>query len=333
MREGVVEIDGARGEGGGQILRTSLALSLITRRPLHMTRIRANRPKPGLQRQHVACVQAAAVLSGATVRGAEVGSSSIELVPGDAWASELEIDIGTAGSTSLVVQTILVPALASGRALRARITGGTHNPFAPPFEFLDRVFLPHLRAMGADVTLTLERHGMMPKGGGALLLEVRPSKLSPIAIVDAPPLASCRATAIVAGLPRHVAERELATAREEMPSPACVLVELAHGPHNVFMCEAELANGARELVTSHGKKGYPAEDVAMDAIDELQDFVDAAVPVGEHLADQLLLPLAVAGGGSYRTGPLSLHTTTNIETIRCFLDLPIRTEGDLVRLG
>ena len=333
MREGLVEIDGARGEGGGQILRTSLALSLITRRPLRMVRIRANRPKPGLQRQHVACVQAAAMLSGATVRGVEVGSASIELVPGEAWVSELEIDIGTAGSTSLVVQTILVPALAAGRALRARITGGTHNPFAPPFEFLDRVFLPHLRAMGADVTLTLERHGMMPKGGGAILLEVRPSKLAPIAIVDAPPLASCRAIAIVAGLPRHVAERELVTAVEEMPSPECVLVELAHGPHNVFMCEAELANGARELVTSHGKKGYPAEDVAMDAIDELQDFVDAAVPVGEHLADQLLLPMAVAGGGSYRTGPLSLHTTTNIETIRQFVELPIRTEGELVTLG
>ena len=328
-----VEIDGSRGEGGGQILRTSLALSLITRRPLRMRHIRANRPKPGLQRQHVACVQAAAMLSGAVTRGVELGSDAIELAPGAAWAEELEIDIGTAGSTSLVVQTILVPAIASGRRLRARITGGTHNPFAPPFEFLDRVFLPHLRAMGADVTLTLERHGMMPKGGGAIVVEVRPSTLRPIAIVDAPPLATCRATAIVAGLPRHVAERELATAREEMPSPECVLVELAHGPHNVFMCEAELANGARELITSHGKKGYPAEDVAMDAIDELQEFVDAAVPVGEHLADQLLLPLAVAGGGSYRTGPLSLHATTNIETIGAFLDLPIKWTGELVTLG
>ena len=298
-----------------------------------MRRLRANRPKPGLQRQHIACVQAAAMLSGAVVRGVELGSDVIELAPGDAWIEELEIDIGTAGSTSLVVQTILVPAIASGHRLRARITGGTHNPFAPPFEFLDRVFLPHLRAMGADVTLTLERHGMMPKGGGAIVVEVRPSKLSPIAIVDAPPLATCRAMAIVAGLPRHVAERELATAREEMPSPECVLVELPHGPHNVFMCEAELANGARELVTSHGKKGYPAEDVAMDAIDELQDFVDAAVPVGEHLADQLLLPLAVAGGGSYRTGPLSLHATTNIETIGAFLEVPIKVTGDLVTLG
>lgn len=328
-----VMIDGSRGEGGGQILRTSLALALITGRTLRMVRIRGNRPKPGLQRQHLTCVQAAAMLSGTVVRGLEIGSDTLEFTPGTAWAPELELDIGTAGSTTLVIQTILVPAIASGKPLRARISGGTHNEMAPPFEYLERVFLPHLRAMGADVTLTLEKHGMQPKGGGTIVVEVRPSKLVPIEILDAPPLAKCRAVAIVAGLPRHVAERELATAREEMPDPECVVVELAHGPHNVFMCEAELANGARELITAHGRKGYPAERVAMDAIDELHAFVDAAVPVGEHLADQLLLPLAVAGGGSYRTGPLSLHATTNIETIGAFLEIPVRVDGELVTLG
>ena len=328
----MVEIDGSRGEGGGQILRTSLALSLITRRPLRMTRIRAGRPKPGLQRQHLACVQAAAQLSGAKVT-AEVGATTLDFAPGDAWASELEIDIGTAGSTTLVVQTILVPAIAAGRPLRARITGGTHNPFAPPFDFLDRVFLPHLRAMGADVTLTLEKHGMMPKGGGAIVVEVRPSTLRSIEILEAGGAVKSRAIAIVAGLPRHVAERELTVAREEMPSPECAIVELAHGPHNVFMAEVELASGARELVTTHGEKGYPAEDVAADAIDELEEFVALGVPVGEHLADQLLLPMAVAGGGRYRTGPLTLHATTNIATIGAFLDVPIRVEGDLVALG
>lgn len=328
-----VEVDGSRGEGGGQILRTSLALSILTGKPLHMTRIRANRPKPGLQRQHAACVQAAARLCHARVEGGDVGSAELTFEPSVSRATDLEIDIGTAGSTTLVVQTILVPALASSQPLRARITGGTHNPFAPPFDFLERVFLPHLRAMGADVTLTLEKHGMMPKGGGAIILETRPSRLKAIELTEAPAMTACRATAIVAGLARHIGERECDVAEDEMPDPACNVIELAHGPHNVFMVEAELANGCRELVTAHGEKGKPAERVAMEAIDELHAWVDAAVPVGEHLADQLLLPLAIAGGGRYRSGPLSLHSTTNIDTIRQFLDVPIRVDGDTVIVG
>jgi RNA 3'-terminal phosphate cyclase (ATP) len=162
-----VEIDGSRGEGGGQILRTSLALSIITGRKLRMYKIRAGRKRPGLQRQHLACVNAAAQLCRATTNALEVGSSELVFTPGTEWASEIAVDIGTAGSTTLVVQTVLMPAIVSGKGLHARITGGTHNPLCPPFEFLDRVFLPHVRRMGAEVSLTLQRHGFMPDGGGA----------------------------------------------------------------------------------------------------------------------------------------------------------------------
>ena len=329
-----VDIDGSRGEGGGQVLRTSLALAVITGRKLRMKRIRAGRKKPGLQAQHLACVQAAARLCNGMARapgGAALalGGQELEFIPTAELAPVLEIDIGTAGSTTLLVQTVLVPAIASGRGLRARFTGGTHNPLAPPFEFLDRVFAPHLRAMGANVTLTLERHGVMPNGGGTIALDVAPSKLSPIEILEAGPVVARRATAIVAGLPRHIAERELACAKERLDKPICEIVELPNmGPHNLFMAEAELASGARELATSHGRKGYPAEDVADDALDELEDFLEAGVPVGEYLADQLLLPMAVAGRGTFRTLPLSLHATTNIETIGAFLDVPIRVEPD-----
>ena len=327
-----VDIDGSRGEGGGQILRTSLALALITGRKLRMKHIRARRKNPGLQRQHLACVHAAARLASTSAGELAVGASAFELVPQprEAWAEHLEIDIGTAGSTTLVVQTILVPAIVSGRPLRAVITGGTHNPLAPPFEFLDRVFVPHLRAMGADVTLTLEKIGVMPEGGGRVVLEVKPSKLQPIEIVDAGRVVARRATAICARLPRHVGERELAVARERLNDPACSLIELPDdGPHNAFMVEVELESGARELVTSHGRKGYPAEDVADDALDDLEDFLEAGVPVGEHLADQLLLPMAVAGGGRFRTlAPLTSHAETNIATIREFIDVPIRVEAN-----
>jgi RNA 3'-terminal phosphate cyclase (ATP) len=324
-----VEIDGSRGEGGGQILRTSLALSVVTGRKLRMYNIRAGRKRPGLQRQHLACVEAAAQLCRATTNALEVGASELVFTPGSEWPGEIAVDIGTAGSTTLVVQTVLPAALGLGKPLHARVTGGTHNPMAPPFEFLDRVFLPHLRAMGADVTLTLERHGFLPGGGGAVILDVKPAgKLRPLELVEPGRPIARKATAICASLPRHVGERELAVAEERLEHPRCELLEFPKaGPHNVFMVEVELASGARELVTSHGRKGYPAEDVADDALDELEDFLEAKVPVGESLADQLLLPLALAGSGRFRTlGPLSLHATTNIETIREFLDVPITIE-------
>jgi RNA 3'-terminal phosphate cyclase (ATP) len=321
-----VEIDGSRGEGGGQILRTSLALSVITGRKLRMYNIRAGRKKPGLQRQHLACVEAAAQLCRATTNSLDVGASELVFTPGTDWPGELAIDIGTAGSTTLVIQTVLLPAIVSGKPLHARITGGTHNPLAPPFEFLDRVFLPHLHTMGAKASLTLVKHGFMPSGGGIVELDVTPGgRLRPIEIIEAGRVIARRATAICASLPAHVGERELAVAQERLDNPKCELLEFPKaGPHNVFMAEVELASGARELATSHGRKGYPAEDVADDALDELEDYLEAGVPVGECLADQLLLPMALAGAGRFRTmGPISLHATTNIDTIREFLDVPI----------
>jgi RNA 3'-terminal phosphate cyclase (ATP) len=321
-----VEIDGSRGEGGGQILRTSLALSIITGRKLRMYNIRAGRKNPVLQRQHLACVEAAVQLCRATTNSLDVGASELVFTPSPEHVEELAIDIGTAGSTTLVVQTVLLPAIVSGKRLHARITGGTHNPLAPPFEFLDRVFLPKLHAMGANATLTLVKHGFMPSGGGIVELDVLPSPtLRPLELVEAGRVMRRRAVAICASLPSHVGERELAVAKERLDNPACELFEFPKaGPHNVFMAEVELESGARELVTSHGRKGYPAEDVADDALDELEDFLEAGVPVGENLADQLLLPFALAGGGRFRTmGPMTLHATTNIETIREFLDVPI----------
>jgi RNA 3'-terminal phosphate cyclase (ATP) len=376
-----VEIDGSRGEGGGQILRTSLALSMITGRPLRMHQIRAGRAKPGLRRQHLACVHAAARLCGARVTGDRVGSQALGFEPGpiagapgapgaagapdrggtpDAGGAplELEIDIGTAGSTSLVVQTILVPAIAAGIALTARVIGGTHNPMAPPFDFLDRVFVPHLRAMGADVALTLDRYGFAVGGGGPraprapdghdghdahdghddptrhrgqLTVTVGAvGALGPIELLEAGPVTARRATAILARLPTHVGDRELGVVRERLgfaPQDCRVLEVAGGGPANVLLIEVERAGG-RELVTRFGEKGLRAELVASRACDELDAFLRAGVPVGEHLADQLLLPLAVAGGGRFRCAPLSSHAITNIETIRRFLDVPIRALPD-----
>jgi RNA 3'-terminal phosphate cyclase (ATP) len=334
---GLVEIDGANGEGGGQILRSSLALSMITGRALRMRRIRAGRAKPGLRRQHLACVEAAARLCGAQVRGATLASQELDFAPGPIAGGTIELDIGTAGSTTLVVQTILVPAIAAGVDLRCVLRGGTHNPLAPPFEFLDRVYLPQLRAMGADVTLALDRHGFASGGGprdgahGQLTFTVRAGgALRPIEVIAAGPITSRHATAILARLPTHVAEREHAVVQARLGfRPAeCEVREVRDtGPANALLLEVERAEG-RELISSLGEKGLRAELVAQRACDELAAFLAAGVPVGEHLADQLLLPLAVAGGGRFRTMPLSLHATTNIDTIGRFLDVAIGVERE-----
>jgi RNA 3'-terminal phosphate cyclase (ATP) len=336
-----VMINGSSGEGGGQILRTSLALAMLTGRPLQMVRIRAGRAKPGLRRQHLACVEAAARLCHAEVRGAQVGSQELAFRPGVITGGVLDIDIGSAGSATLVVQTILVPAIAAGVALRAVIRGGTHNPLAPPFEFLDRVWLPHLRAMGARVQLALDRHGFAPggeprRGGreaehGQITVAVEPGgSLRPIDVVDAGPITSRHATAILSRLPTHVAEREHAVVRGRLGLAAaeCEVREVrGSGPANVLLVEVERAAG-RELVSAFGEKGLRAERVAEQACDELAAFLAAGVPVGVHLADQLLLPLAVAGGGRFRTLPLSLHATTNIATIQAFLDVAIQVAAE-----
>ncbi len=351
MREGianVVDVDGARGEGGGQILRTSLALSMITGRPMVMRNIRAHRSKPGLRRQHLACVEAAAALSHATVHGAAVGAKYIEFSPAEDWLSrmpsELRVDIGTPGATTLVVQTVLVPALVAGTGLTLIVQGGTHNPMAPPFDFLERVFLPYLRRMGADVTLKLDRYGfasggdieaaVRERGQLTVTLAARASgassrALQPIEVLEAAPITARRAICLIARLPTHVAARELSVVQQRLgfTSAECEVKDVSGegGPANLLTLEVDRPGGG-ELVTSMGERGVRAEYVAARACDELESYLGANAPVGEHLADQLLLPLAVAGGGRFRSGPLSRHATTNIDTIRAFLDLPIQVE-------
>ncbi len=347
MSNSSLSIDGSHGEGGGQILRTSLALAMWTGRPLHLHRIRTGRAKPGLRRQHLACVEAAARLCHAEIHGAHVGSQELAFRPGPITGGVIEIDIGTAGSTTLVVQTILVPAIAAGVALRAVIRGGTHNPLAPPFEFLERVWLPHLRAMGAEVSLTLDQHGFASGGApanrrdpsarggdpalGQLTLEVRASgALRPIERLDPGPVVARHATAILSRLPTHVADREHGVVQQRLGfrRDECAIREVrAAVPANVLMLEIERAGG-RELVTAYGEKGLRAEAVAERACDQLAAYLAAGVPVGEHLADQLLLPLAVAGGGRFRSLRPSLHTTTNIATIQAFLDVAIDVADD-----
>jgi RNA 3'-terminal phosphate cyclase (ATP) len=324
----VVLVDGSAGEGGGQVLRTALSLSLMTGRPLRIDRIRAGRRKPGLMRQHLTSVQAAARIGAAIVEGAQLGSTELTFHPSAIRPGEHEFSTGSAGSATLVLQTILPALLTAPQSSRIRVEGGTHNPWAPPFDFLARVFLPVVERMGPRFEATLVRPGFYPRGGGDCEIVVHPAALlTPLELPARGVLRHRRARAVVAHLPRRIAERELQVVcvRLGWAASEVEIVEAtdAFGPGNVLSLELVFEH-VTEMVTAFGERGKRAEAVAEEGVDQLRRYTESDAPVGEHLADQLLLPLAVAGAGSFVATTLSLHATTNMEVIAKFL--PVRFE-------
>lgn len=325
----MLTIDGSLGEGGGQIIRTACALSLITGKPFRVENVRAKREKPGLQRQHLTAVLAAAEVGRAEVRGAGVGAKEFTFVPGERVHGDYVFSIGTAGSTTLVLQTVLPPLMIAAGPSTITLEGGTHNHHAPPFEFLEKTFLPLVNRMGPRVEINLERYGFYPPGGGRLSVLIEPVRaLRRLDIEERGEIRGQHARALVVKLPPGIAERELAVVAQRMGwSDDQLLVETSHNalsPGNVLTIEIE-SERLTEVITGMGQRGVRAETVAESAVEEAQRYLSSGAPVGEHLADQLLIPLALAGGGSYTTGPLSLHTTTNIQVIRKFLDVEIST--------
>lgn len=317
----MLAIDGTTGEGGGQILRTSLALSAITGTPFQMHDVRAKRSRPGLLRQHLTGVLAAAEVCGADVTGAHLGSRELRFEPGARRSGAFEFAVGTAGSANLVLQTILPILLHAPGPSTVVVRGGTHNDGSPPWHFLSEAFLPLLRRMGADVTTTLDRWGFYPAGGGAVTVDVRPGPLRPVAIGERGEVELHAWAAVAGGVRVDVAKRELAVLGDRLGIPAdrrrWVHAE-SPGPGNVTWVEA-VSDRVTEVFTGFGARGVLAETVAGALADEVAAWLESGAPVGEHLADQLLLPLALAGGGSFLTVEPTLHTTTNMEVIRMFL--------------
>ena len=327
---GVVEIDGSVGEGGGQMLRSALALSMMTGRPLRMKNIRAKRRKPGLLRQHLACVQAATQICSAQVHGATLGSLELEFVPGPIRGGDYHVAIGTAGSTMLVLQAVLPALLAAPEPSTLQLSGGTHNPMAPPFDFVERAFVGVLKRMGAEIEMYLERPGFYPAGGGSVSVAIDPKELRPLELLQRGELRGRRACALVAGgIPEHVAERELGTIRRRMGWSSSELhIEVCDhsvGPGNALTLELQ-CDHITEVFSGCGEAGVAAERVARGVIKETNQYLKRDVPVGQYLADQLLLPFVLAGGGSFRTSPPTQHTLTNIEVIQAF----VATEIELV---
>ena len=320
----MIEIDGSHGEGGGQILRTSLSLSAITGLPFRMTSIRVRRSKPGLRRQHLTAVRAVAQICNAEVEGDRVNSTELSFSPRKVNAGRYTFDVETAGSTTLVFQTVYPALLCStGEPSHLTFIGGTHNHGGPPWHFLDRVFLPVLRRMGAVVSIEIERYGFAPAGGGRWSAVITPSKLQPIEMRSRGSQINGEASAIISNLPQSIADRELAIVRRKLswsPEKLSSSVVESDGPGNIVMVYGSFsADAAAELTTGFGQRGIPAETVARSAVECWQAFDAADVPVGEHLADQLLLPMALAGGGAFTTLAPTLHTLTNVQTIRKFL--------------
>jgi RNA 3'-terminal phosphate cyclase (ATP) len=317
----MIIIDGSEGEGGGQVLRNACALSLVTGEPFRITNIRGKREKPGLMRQHLTAIEAACAIGNAECEGLAIGATEIAFRPGAVRGGDYRFAIGTAGSTGLVLQTILIPLLLAGEPSRLVLEGGTHNMAAPPFEFIERVFLPVLRRMGPTVAARLVRHGFYPRGGGLIEVEIAPAPLSPIEAIDRGALESVAATAFIAGLPFAIADRELATARKYLDWPeeafACRQLPDALGPGNVLMLEARFAHTA-EIVTGFGRLGTSGEALAKTAAHRMAGFLASPAFAGPHLADQLLLPLALAGGGAFTTVRPTQHTLTAVEIIALF---------------
>jgi RNA 3'-terminal phosphate cyclase (ATP) len=331
-----VQIDGSEGEGGGQILRSSLALAASLGRPFRIARIRAQRPKPGLMRQHLTAVEAAAAICNAQVRGASVGSSDLEFIPGTLRGGAFRFSIGTAGSTTLVMQAILPALMFAPEPSEVIIEGGTHARWAPPYDFFERALLPALRAMGPRLEPTLERYGFYPAGGGRLRVNVAPAPPVALRLETRPEITTRRVRVLIAKIPHDIALREIGVLRQrlgwEITNSDITAVADSVGPGNAVSVDVGFGAFA-EVFSEIGDIGKPAEGVARAAADAALAYIASGVPVGPHLADQLMTPMAIAasrGSGecSFVTGPLTRHAQTNTDVIAKFVGAVPRVERD-----
>lgn len=319
-------IDGSLGEGGGQILRSTLALSMCTGTAVRIENIRAGRRKSGLLRQHLACVRASKEITNAKVIGDELGSSMVEFRPGKIKAGAYDFAIGSAGSTSLLFQTVLPALLMAEDKSIVIFTGGTHNDLAPSFDFIKHCFIPALRSINLDVEAELEAYGFMPNGGGKWTATIQPiSGMGVLDMTSIGKIQSRQAVVTQSGVTRSVAERELTRVKKKLQWTDDDLhinqVE-SIGPGNIISLRVSDGN-VYEVIDVVGARSLSAERVAGRAISAMKRYLNSGAAVGEYLCDQLLLPLALGNGGRFTTIKPSLHSETNIDVIKEFIDCEI----------
>ena len=328
----MLQIDGSQGEGGGQIIRSSLALSAVTGKAFEVRNIRGGRKKPGLLKQHLTGLKAAREICGAGVTGAELHSSQFTFAPGSVQTRGFRLSIGSAGSATLVAQTVLPALITADGKSSIEIEGGTHNMAAPPFDFVSESYLPLVSKLGPQFESNIQTYGFFPAGGGNIKIEIDPvPELKSLQLIDHGGTYQPTVTALVSRLPVHIGEREVTKIRRKAGWKLrdCQVRNITNspGPGNCVMIRLKFPN-VTEIFTGFGKKGVTAEQVATNAWQQTATYLAHEAPVGEYLADQLLLPLAIAAHqgqtSRFLTGELSMHTKTQIDIINLFLEIDIQ---------
>lgn len=320
----MIEIDGSFGEGGGQILRTAVSLSAVTGEPVKISNIRANRPNPGMSPQHVTGIEALAEICGGDVDGLFAGSKEITFRPGQLTGGEFEFDVGTAGSVSLVLQSCLLPAIMSKSPMRVSVKGGTDVRWSPPIDYVRLVHLPLLERFGADCDMNVTSRGFYPEGGGDVVLETSPTGgLKPMDLSNRGKVQSVRGIAFAQNLPEHIATRMKHSAMKKLLDFKEVKIDVdltrGHSTGAGIVLVAECENtiiGASAL----GAKGVRSETLGESCAEDLLETIRSGATVDEHMLDQILPYIALAGSGSkLLTEEMTGHAKTNIWVIEHFL--------------
>jgi len=337
-----LEIDGSEGEGGGQILRSSLAMSAVLGKPIKVKNIRAGRREPGLQAQHLTCVRALSNITNAETIGASLGSQELTFIPRDLRSGTYSFDVSevraSAGSVSLVLQAILLPLAYAREVSIVSISGGTHVQWSPTANYLQKVYLPTAAMMGLKSNINLKRWGWYPRGGGEIIAEIHPTKLSGIDLTERGSLKNIMGISAVANLPIAIAQRQrdraLAILRSEKFGANIELVNApSYGQGTVVFIFAEYEKSFAGF-ESLGAKGKMAEKVAEEACDDFIKFTHSDAAIDKHLADQLIPLMALAEGfSSFTTSNLSLHLLTNIKVAEKFLPVRFEVSGDEGKSG
>ena len=345
----LVVIDGREGEGGGQVLRSALTLSLITGKPFRLEHVRAKRKPAGLKAQHLTCVTGAAAVGNARVEGAELGSSTVEFHPGEVSTDPRVLDVGTAGATSLLLQCLFYPLAVAGGA-HLTLKGGTHVTFSPSFDYLARVWLPMVRCYGLDVTLHLDAAGFFPQGGGSLRAEVQPLQPGdgePLDFAAAEQVTRAEVLSVVGGLPLDIARRQNEAASERLGrarlkvETEVVAPKVKSSKGSATLVWTQLESGLNAGESWLGERGVSAEEVGRVAAEHFLAFVESGGSFDVHLGDQVLLPAALAAAGflgpvrstHFVAAEVTEHLTTHVQVIQKFLEVEMAVDGREVQVG
>ncbi|MDI6643650.1 MAG: RNA 3'-terminal phosphate cyclase [Methanobacteriaceae archaeon] len=329
----MIAIDGSYGEGGGAIIRTATALSALTGKPIHITNIRANRPKKGLAPQHLTAIKALSSLTSASCSGLKLGSREIYFKPGPISGGNYHIDIKTAGSTTLVLQSLMIPSMFADSTVNLVIKGGTDVKWSPTFDYLKNVTLPFLRVLGYMARIDLIKRGFYPRGGGIIKAKINPIKrLKPINLTKLE-ISGFNGISHCSKLPCHVATRQAQKATEILEKKGypveidvqCIDNSISPGSAIVLWTRGNYPLGGSDI----GEPGKRAETVAKNAADELLDQISKNSPLDKYMGDQIIPYMAITGRSSIKTAELTKHTVTNIYVAEKIMDKKFKVEGKI----